>query len=191
MKKISLAAAVLGLTTVGALALGQTTFAAEGDTNKTKTTQAIVEVEGGGELLIDRADEILFKTVKSQKAEQTVDEQTGKEAMVIVDDYRGMTNEGWTLKAKLTKESFADMKGMNMFFKPSIMKNEAVATAMDTVGPLNKSEQLVTSIDDSKIADSLVDTEILLNAELVVPGKTKASQYSTDIIWNLSEGPEA
>lgn len=191
MKKISLAAAVVGLTTIGTLALGQTTFAAEGDTNKSKTTQATVEVEGGGELLIDRADEILFNSVKSQKQEQTVKEQTGKEAMVIVDDYRGVTDEGWTLKAKLTKESFADMKGMNMFFKPSIVKNETAATAMDTVGPLNKSEQLVTSINGSKIADSLVDTEILLNAELVVPGKTKASEYSTDIVWNLSEGPEA
>ncbi|MBC1952688.1 WxL domain-containing protein [Listeria welshimeri] len=171
MKKISL---VVGLATIGVLALGDSAHAEE--------TTASVEVKSGG-MKISNATNITFNDVTVSKDGTTANE---KEASSIsIEDLRGSSSKGWTLTAKLKDENF---KGMGLKLVPAIESNSTVATA-GTPENLNAEPQTVASVADNKIKNTEFDTEVSLNAKLNVPATQLATNYTTTIVWNLSEGP--
>lgn len=151
-----------------------------------KNTEASVVVNAG-ELSIKSVDAIQFKAIKIDGTSHNVTENTGTAAKVVIEDFRGSNSKGWTLKAKLKS---GDFNGLGLKFAPSILSNTSSATAAAETNNLNTQESLIASVADDKITNTEFDTSIQLNSKLNIPAKTKASTYSTTIVWNLASTPE-
>ncbi|WP_338350863.1 WxL domain-containing protein [Enterococcus faecalis] len=180
MKKMNVLLTV-GLTTFGAIALGQVAHA-----DDSKDTQASVVVKEG-DLSIKNVDDIAFTDIHLDGKAKDVQEKEGTQAKVTVEDFRGSSSKGWTLKAKLKEGNF---NGLGLKLSPSLNSNKESATTVTETNSLNEEEALVASVADEKIKETEFDTEVQLNAKLNVPEKTKANTYKTTIVWNLAATPE-
>lgn len=152
----------------------------------TKNTEASVVVNAG-ELNIKSADAIQFKAITIDGTSHDVTEKDGTSAKVSLEDFRGSSSKGWTLKAKLKS---GDFNGLGLKFAPSVLSNASSATAASETSNMNTQEALIASVSDDKIPDTEFDTSIQLNSKLNVPAKTKANTYTTTIVWNLAATPE-
>ncbi|MGX7173944.1 WxL domain-containing protein [Enterococcus ratti] len=181
MKKINLVGVVcLGAIIIGGVMQNQMVHA------DSKSTQARVVVNPG-QLSIKSADNLVFADIQIDGTDHVVHEPEGTNAKVTVEDFRGTTSKGWTLKAKLSEGNF---NGLGLKLTPALNTNTEVATVATNTSNLNNQDQLIASIDNDRIANSDFETEILLNATLNIPKNTKVNTYTTTIIWNLAEGPE-
>ncbi|NSN12211.1 WxL domain-containing protein [Enterococcus faecalis] len=180
MKKLNLFL-VLSMTITGAVALNQTAHA-----DDSKNTNASVVVNPG-ELKMKTVSDIQFPNVQINGTDQNVDEKEGTTAKVAVEDFRGSSSKGWSLKARLKEGNF---NGLGLKLVPAINTNKTAAVAAPATQNLNTQESLVASVADDKIVGSDFDTEVQLNAKLNIPARTKANTYTTTIVWNLAATPE-
>lgn len=154
--------------------------------DETKNTQASIIVKAG-DLKIKSADSIQFSDVTINGSEQNIVEKSGTKSKMVVEDFRGSSSKGWTLKAKLKEGNF---NGIGLKLAPSINSNKDVATAAGETQNLNTTESLVASVSDVKVVNTEFDTEIQLNAKMSIPANIKANTYATTIVWNLAATPE-
>ncbi|MGK0552026.1 WxL domain-containing protein [Enterococcus faecalis] len=186
MNKLLLTGTLLIGTSLG---LGSFAQAAKADT--TKTTSDITFT--GGELKIAQAPSaISFGSHQLSSADQTYKEvdQSGRsiDSLLTVGDYRGQTNAGWTLTAKLDT---TDFEGMDLSIHP---KGTAGTTdyATFTDQTLNGEGQTIATVTPDKMVKEKPDTQFSLGSELHIPANTPlmAKQYTTTIDWNLQSAPQ-
>lgn len=182
MNKLKLMTVIMGLTTSGV-------FFVQNAHAEVKETEASVVVKGG-ELSLKSVDNINFTDVKINGKDQDViekDNENTPKAKLNIEDLRASESKGWSLKAKLKEGNF---HGMGLKLAPTITANGQAAETVKETQNLNTDEQLVASVSDDKVKDSEFDTEMMLNAKLNIPSKTRANSYSTTIVWNLTTSVE-
>lgn len=185
MKKINLAAAVLGTITMGGLVSGLT---AQADTLTGQTTTSLTVKPGTLDLTPSQT--INFDDVTIKREDQTIKEKDASK--VAISDLRGSIDAGWTLKVKKTDAKDGGFgakedRGVDISLAPSSEKEYVTSAAEFTV---NTEEQKVAEITGAKIQESDFDTEVALGANLHISSKTFAQTYKTTLTWNLTAGPE-
>lgn len=177
MKKISTLALALGISTIGGLVLTQT---ANADDSKDTTAQVTVNA---GELTLTSVDDIDFGSLEISGEDLIA--KASKTALSI-EDLRGSSDVGWTLKAKLKDDNF---NGMNISFENvEVSTNgQSVKTVSNT---LNSQDQTMLIAADETIGLTEFDTNYSFVPVLDIPAKTKANTYTTTIVWNLASTPE-
>lgn len=177
LKKNNLLVLSLGFIVIGGLTISQVVNADE-----EKQTTAKVTINAG-DLTLTNVDNIDFGSTTIAGSDVDLSENT---ATVSIEDFRGSSSKGWTLKAKLQEGNF---NGMGLKFTPEITENISIASASATEN-LNTEDQLIASVSDDDILNTEFDTAMRLNATLNIPAKTKANTYTTTIVWNLAATPE-
>ena len=177
LKKVNLLILGLGIIVIGG---GSLSKIAHADDSKQTTAQVTIDA---GDLTLTNVDNINFGSTTIMGSDIDLFEET---ATVSIEDFRGSSSKGWTLKAKLQE---GDFNGMGLTFSPEITANSNTVLASTTQN-LNTEDQSVASVSDDNILDTEFDTSMRLNAALNIPAKTKANSYRTTIVWNLSATPE-
>ncbi|WP_429969550.1 WxL domain-containing protein [Enterococcus sp. AZ179] len=177
MKKISTLVLTLGISTIGGLVLAQTAHA-----DDSATTNAQVAVTAG-DLKIISVGDIDFGSQKISGGDLTAKASTTK---VSIEDLRGSSDVGWTLKARLNDNSF---DGMTFSMEETQISN---GYSVDFgSNEINSQDQTILIAADETIGLTEFDTEFSFIPVLNIPAKTKANTYSTTIVWNLASTPES
>lgn len=156
--------------------LARTAYASE----DSKITEAIATVEGGDLKISDYSDTMDFGAIKYDGNEQILpisgEPATGT---ITVQDLTG-NFQGWNLQVNNTiSETWDDGMVIRMLYSDE--------TQTPVIVDLNAENQTFFS----QVAENYNSSKkIDFKSTLIVPGSVRPGDYSTDITWTLSRGPE-
>ncbi|MGF1919616.1 hypothetical protein, partial [Enterococcus faecalis] len=91
------------------------------------------------------------------------------------------------MTVKLGDANFAD-NGIGLTFSPQVTTNVESATSSKAFALNNESQQLASVANDA-VRYSDVSTAVRLHASLNIPNTTKATTYTTTLVWNVVAQP--
>lgn len=172
----------VGMTILGATLLGgfsQTANAAENQPSA--TSNATLEVKGGP-LKLTSVDNIDFSQIEINGQLQ---EKKGNDISVKFSDYRGVKNEGFTLKVK-SDDVFTE-NGLSLDVTPTTT-NESSVTLGTKLTVSNEFKQ-VAYADKEQVTGEANDYELTLETGVNVFKNATAGIHQTVLTWDLSATP--